>query len=144
MNSSLKAEIDRAFVGEKAVHTTRCFPVGLVCFQGQPHMDAPDDEDIVFQLDFTYSLGYQSPIRCINLTRLQRASVGSGKSTGGCGDNIIQSRSVRFHYRRRNLVMFRDRAMHTENHGLGFSGKPGSANRSFHAFDSNLGTIDDW
>jgi hypothetical protein len=107
-------------------------------------MDAADDEDIVLQFDLTHSLGYESLIRCIDLTRLQRASVGSGKSTGGRGDNIIQSRSVRFQYRRRNLVMFRDRAMHTENHGLGFSGKPGSANRSFDAFDSNLGTIDDW
>jgi hypothetical protein len=104
-------------------------------------MDAPDDEDIVFQLDFTYSLGHQSLIRCINLTRLQRASEGSGKSTRSGGDN--QSRSVRFEYRRRNLVMFRYRAVHTENHGRGFGRKPGSANRSPDAFDSNLGTIDD-
>jgi hypothetical protein len=106
-------------------------------------MDAPDDEDIVFQLDFTYSLGHQSLIRCINLTRLQRASEGSGKSTRSGGDNIVQSRSVRFEYRRRNLVMFRYRAVHTENHGRGFGRKPGSANRSPDAFDSNLGTIDD-
>jgi hypothetical protein len=107
-------------------------------------VDAANDEDIVLQFDFTHSLRYESLIRCIDLTRLQRASVGAGQSTGGRSDNIIQRCSVRLQYRRRNPVMFRHRAMHTENHGLGFSGEPGSANRPFDAFDSNPGTIDDW
>jgi len=96
LNSSFETEIDRAFAGEKAVHPARGSPVGLFGFQYQSHMDAADDEDIVLQFDLTHSLGYESLIRCIDLTRLQRASIGSGQSTGGGGDNIIQSRSVRF------------------------------------------------
>jgi len=106
-------------------------------------MNAANDEDIVLQFDFTHSFGYEPLIRCLDFTRLQRAPEGSSKSPGGRGYNIIQSGGVRLEDRGRNLVMLGHRAMHAENHGLGFGGEPGSANRSFDAFDSNFGTIDD-
>jgi hypothetical protein len=106
-------------------------------------MNAANDEDIVLQFDVTHSFGYEPLIGCIDFTRLQRAPEGSGKSTGGGGDNIIQSGGVRFQDLGRNLIMLGHRAMHAENDRLGFSGEPGSANRSFDAFDSNFGTIDD-
>jgi hypothetical protein len=106
-------------------------------------MDAPDDENAVVEFDFTHSLGYQTLIRCIDLTRLQRASIGSGKSTGCSGHNIVESRRMWLKNCRRDLIMFRYRSVHAENHRRCLGGEPGAPNRAFDTFDSNLGTIND-
>jgi hypothetical protein len=58
-------------------------------------MNPPDDEHIVFDFDLAQRLGYQTAARCIDLTRLQRASKGSGQSACSCRDNIIQRCRVR-------------------------------------------------
>jgi hypothetical protein len=90
--------------------------------QPQTHMNAPDDENIFFQLDFTHGFAHKSPRGRIDLTRLQRASKGSRKSTRSRGDNVIERRSTRFCYSRRNLIVLRDGAMDSENDRLRFSG----------------------
>ena len=58
-------------------------------------MNAPDDQYVVFKFDLTLRFGDKTTRRCIDLTRLQRASKGSSKSAGDCGDNVIQRRRVR-------------------------------------------------
>lgn len=101
-------------------------------------MDAPDDENAVVEFDFTHSLGYQTLIRRIDLTRLQRASKGSCKSTGGRGDDIIEGGRMRLQDRRRDLIMLRDRSVDAEDHRQCFRGKPGSPNWPFDPLDSNF------
>jgi hypothetical protein len=65
------------------------------------------------------------------LTRLQRASEGSSQSTSRGGDNVIQGTGVRLQDGRRNLVMLRYGAMHSEYHGLLFGRKIGPAHGPF-------------
>jgi hypothetical protein len=138
MNSRPKTDIDGALAGKETVHPVGGFPVGFVGLQLQSHMDAPDDENAVLEFDFTHGLRYQPLIRCIDLTRLQRASVGSRKSTGSRGHHIIQGGRVRLQNRRRYFVMFRYRAMHAEDRRLCFRGKSRSTKRPFNTFDPNF------
>ena len=73
------------------------------------------------------------------MTRLQRASEGSRQSTRGGGDNVIQSSGVRLQERRRNLVMLRYGAMHSEYYGLLFGRKIRSAHGALHALNAHMG-----
>jgi hypothetical protein len=52
-------------------------------------VDAADDQDIVLQLNLADRLRHQSLIRGVYVTRLQRASKGSGQSTRSGGDNVV-------------------------------------------------------
>ena len=94
---------------------TACsFSVRRLGFQFQNDVDAADHKYIVFQLNFTDRFRHQPVIRCINLTRLQRASEGSGQSRRRRGDHVIQCRGVWLQDSRRNLVVLRHSAMHAE------------------------------
>jgi hypothetical protein len=53
-------------------------------------MNSADDEHALVYFDLADSFGNQLAIRCRNLTRLQRASKGSRKSTGGSRHYIVQ------------------------------------------------------
>lgn len=114
-----------------------------VGFQLERGVNAADDEDVILGFDFTDGLGNQARIRCINLTRLQRASEGAGESTGGSGDDVIEGGGVGIENLRRDLIVFGDRAMHAEQDGRGFGRQPGPAERAFEAFDFDLRAIDD-
>jgi hypothetical protein len=59
-------------------------------------MNAADHQNILVQFDFPDGLGFQPFLGSVDLTRLQRASEGSGQSTGGCGHYVVQRRGVRF------------------------------------------------
>jgi hypothetical protein len=106
-------------------------------------MNAPDDEHVVLEFDLAQRLGYQTVVRGIDLTRLQRASKGSGQSTRGRRHNIIQGCGVRLQNRLGNLIVFSDCAVDAEDHRQRFCGQIRLANRTLHPFDSDLGTIDD-
>ena len=106
--------IDRTLSAKKPwtrVAVPLCDSCGL---QFQDDVDAADHEHIVLQLNFADRFRHQSLIRSIYLTRLQRASEGSGQSTRRGSDNVIQGSGVRFQNRGRNLVVLRHRAMHSE------------------------------
>jgi hypothetical protein len=118
LNRGLQASINRAPVGEKAVDPDCRLALRFFGLEPEPHVNPLDDQDIIFEFDLAGRLRDQPRIRRIDLTRLQRASKGSGQSTGGGRDYIVQSRGVRFQDIRWNLVVFGDRAVNTEDHGL--------------------------
>ena len=90
--------------------------------QLQPDVNPPDDQHVILEFHFTRGFGNQPPPRGIDLTRLQRASKGSGQSTS-CGCNyVIQRSGMRLRNRWRNLVVLGDCAMHAEDDRLRLSG----------------------
>jgi hypothetical protein len=123
------------------VHAIGGFPVSLPGLKPQPHVNAADHEYIVFQFDLTYRFPYQASTRCIDLTRLQRASKGSRKSTCGGGDNVIKRRGAGFRDCGRNPVVLGDRAVDSENDRLRLGREIRFTHRPFHTLYSDLGTI---
>jgi len=59
------------------------FTIRLVSCQVVRYVDALDDKYVAFLFNFTGCLGPQFAVGCVNLTRFQRASKGSGQSPGG-------------------------------------------------------------
>jgi hypothetical protein len=110
-------------------------------FEPQPDVNSLNDQNIVLQLYFAHGLRDQALVRCTDLTRLQRAPKGSRKSTGGCGDNVVQGCGMRFQHVRWNFVMFRHRAMNSEDHWLLLGRQVCSADRAPHAFDAYMRSI---
>jgi len=75
------------------------------------------------------------------VTRLQRASEGSGQSTRRGGDNVIQGSGVRFQDRWRNLVVLRHGAMHSKYYRLLFGRKIRSTYRALHALNAYMRSV---
>ncbi len=98
------------------MYSIGCLSMLLICLKFQADVNALDDENIVLQFHFADGFRDQPLIRSVDLTRLQRASKGSRKSTGRGSDNIVQSRGVGFQHVRWNFVMLGHRAVNTENH----------------------------
>ena len=112
-------------------------------FQSHPHVNAPDHENVLVQLDLPHGLPDQASGGSVDVTRLQRASKGSRKSTRGGGNNVIKCRGARFRDCRRNMVMFGNRAMDSENDRLRLgAGRYALRTGPFHTLDSDHGTID--
>ena len=107
----------------------------------EDNMDAADDQYIILQFDFADCLRHQSFIRGVYVTRLQRASKGSGQSTRSCGDNVVQGRGMGLEDRWRNFVMLRHGPMHSEDYRLRFGREISPANGSLHAFNSHMGPV---
>ncbi len=110
--------------------------------QSETDVDPLDHEHVTLELDLALGLGDQTIDRRRHLTRFQRASEGSGQSTGGRGDDIVERGRVRLDLGA-DLVVSRDRAVDTENDGHALRREIGLAQRPFHALDPHLGTIDD-
>jgi hypothetical protein len=75
------------------------------------------------------------------LTRFQRASEGSSKSTRCGGDDVIQGSGVRLQNRRRHLVMFRYGAMHPEYYRPLFGRKIRPSDGALHALNAHIGPV---
>jgi hypothetical protein len=105
-------------------------------------MNPADHEHTVFFLDFTHSLGGQPVDGSGYLTRLQRAPKGAGESTGGCGDDVVESRGVGREGFRRHFVVLGDRAVHAEYHRRRLRGQVGAAHGALFALDAHFGAID--
>ena len=71
-------------------------------------VDALDDKDVAFFLDFSYSVGFEVAFACRYTARLKGAAERASHSTAGGGDDVIQSRSVRFGDVGADSVMLRD------------------------------------
>jgi hypothetical protein len=115
--------------------------MSLLGFESHPHVNASDHKDIVLQLNLTGGFADQAPTGCIDLTRLQRASKGSGESAGRSRDDVVECGCSWFRNGGRDLVMLRYGAMDAENNRLRFSRKIGLAHRPFHSLDSDFGTV---
>ena len=85
-------------------------------------MDSLDHQNAVFLLDFPGRVSNQLVYGCRNLTRLQRASKGSGQSTGGGRHDVIESGGVRRKSIRRDFVVLGDGAVNAENYRVGLGG----------------------
>ena len=134
--------VDRAALGVHSVHALRGRPVLFVRLQFQLYVDALDDEHAVLFFDFACGFSGQPVDGCGNLTRLQRASKGAGQSTGGRGDDVVESGGVGWGGFRRYFVVFGDGAVDSENHRLRFGRQVGAAQGAFFALDAHFRAID--
>ena len=76
------------------------------------------------------------------MTRLQRASEGSGESAGGGRDDVIESGGMRREGFRWHFVVLGDCAMDAKYHRLGLGGQVGAAHRASFTLDADFGAID--
>ena len=124
------------------MHSRRGLPLIFVGFESHSHVNASDHKDVILQLNLTDSFADQASTGRVDLTRLQRASKGSGQSTRGGGDNVIQGGGVRIEHVGRNLVMFRNRAVHSEDYGLLFGRQIRPADGTLDALDPHVRAVD--
>jgi hypothetical protein len=96
------------------------------------------DQDVVLQFHLAHGLRNQALVRCANLTRLQRASKGSRKSTGRCGDNVVQGCGMRFQQARWNFVLFSHGTVNSEDHWLRLGRQICSADWALHALNAYM------
>ena len=101
-------------------------------------MNAPDDQHFILYLHFARRIRRQLTARCIDLTRLQRASERPGESARRCRDNVVQRGRMGFEDIMRHLVVFRHRAMYSEENGVLLRGQPCAPKRSLNALDPHL------
>jgi hypothetical protein len=66
------------------------FPQAVRCPEGVSYMNAPDDQDLVFDNNITTNFGREIPPADRDLTRFQRAGKSADQSATGCGDDIIE------------------------------------------------------
>jgi len=76
-------------IGKDSVDPLGGFSMRFVRFKPQPDVNSLNDQYIVLQLYLAHGLRDQALVRRIDLTRFQRASKGSRKSTRRCGDNVV-------------------------------------------------------
>ncbi len=115
----------------------------MLCFrlQRQANVNPADDQHVVLKLHLTHGFRNQPPQRRIDLTRLQRASKGSGKSTSRRRDYVVQRAGMRLRHRRRNFIVFGNCAMHAEDDRLRLSGQIGFPNWSYDSFNANFRSV---
>jgi hypothetical protein len=88
-----------------AVRSFGRFSFFRIHFQMIGDMNAPDNQHIIFFLNFSPPLRIQIAVSGWDSTRLQRAAKGPGQSTGGSGNHIIQGGGMGFVNGRINLIM---------------------------------------
>ena len=71
------------------MHAGRGLPIHVRRFQSHQHMDTADHEHVLLEFDLAHSFADQASSRRANLTRLQRASKGSGESARRRGNNVV-------------------------------------------------------
>ena len=108
--------IDRAALVVNRVNALDGLAVRTGSGQVVDDVDALDDQDFLFELDFARDVGGQ--LVDSDLARCQRASEGSRQSTGGRCDNIVPSCGMGLQHVRWNSVMFRHRAVDTKDYGF--------------------------
>jgi hypothetical protein len=96
-------------------------------------VDAPDDQDLIFQLDLTPDVGGEALVARVDVARLQRTAEGAGQSAAGGRHDIVERRGMGLDDVRVDLVVGGHRAMHAERHGdplrrqVGLAQRPGLA-----------------
>jgi hypothetical protein len=128
-------------VGVETVHPLRGFPLPGIGLQPQLDVDPFDDQDLPFELDLSGRLANEEPFTGRNLTRLQRASEGSGQSTRCGRDHVVEGRGVLFILPRLRAVVSGDRPVCPEPDRMGLGWEPSPAHWTLHPLDADLGTI---
>ena len=82
------------------------------------HVDLLDHQDLVFEIDIAFTLCSQPALARVDPARFQRATQGSGESTGSCGHDVVEGRGVVGILARRGAVVLPDHAMRAERDGL--------------------------
>jgi hypothetical protein len=96
------------------MHTRSGLPLIFVGFESHPHVNVSDHKDAILQLNLTDSFADQAFTGRVDLTRLQRASKGSGKSACRGGDDVVECGCSWFRNVGRDLIMLRYGAMDTK------------------------------
>jgi hypothetical protein len=119
------------------------FELGRVHLEMIGDMDPADHQDLVFGLDFTDRFRGQIAFTSWDIARLQRASEGSGQSTGSGSNHVIQCRGMWRKLVEIVLVPFGDLGVSGEINGFLFHWKVGPTVWPFDAFDAHIRTVDD-
>ena len=82
------------------------------------HVDAPEHEHPVLELDLTDGLTGEPPVTGTDLARLQRAPEGADESAGRRRHDVVDGGGMRVRYVL-NAVVGRDGAVRAEHHRLG-------------------------
>ena len=96
------------------MHAFGGLPVLFARFQPQLDMDAPDYQNTIFFFDFADGLAHQPVYGSGDLTRLQRASKGSGESTRGRRHDVIESGRMSREGVRRHFIVLGDGPVDTK------------------------------
>ena len=100
------------------MHPLDCLPLIVRRFEPVAYVNAPDHEDLFFELDLARGLRSKLVVAGIDLARLQRASECARESAGGRSYDVIQGRGVRRISARRDLVVFGDLGMNAKDDRL--------------------------
>ena len=119
-------------------------PLGFRRLQPEPDVESANNQHLVLEFDFADRFRYQTLVRSVDLTRFQRASKGSRKSTGRGGDDVIESGRVRLDRSRRNFVVLRHRSVRSEDHRFALRGKIRAPDGTPDTFDAYFGPVDDF
>ena len=105
------------------------------------HPDPLQYQNPAIELDLAFRFGRETVRGRLNLARLQRATKGSGQSTGRGGDDVVERRRVLLF--RRPVVVGGDGPMNTETNGTLVGRHPGIAVWPFTLLDADSRSIDD-
>lgn len=141
VDGGLECLVDGAAIGEDPENAVDGCLVGRVCLEPQVDTNPLDDENTVFLLDVAFGGGEQPFAGCRNLTRLQRASKGSGESTRGGSDDVVEGGGVGREEIGGHFVVLGNRSMHSEEDGIGFGGEPCPAHGALYALDCDFAGV---
>ena len=80
---------DGAMISVEAVHAFGSFAAVGRELQMVAHVDATNDHDVIFFLDFARCFGHEPPFSGGYVARLQRATQGARQSTGCRSNDVI-------------------------------------------------------
>lgn len=138
VNGRLEGAIHGTAFGKKAVDAAGGFVVLGSGLKLEPDMDAANDQNAVLSLYFSDCICNQPALAGGNPARLQRAPEGSGESTRGGGDDVIERRGVRLETVLLELVMPGDLAVDAKQDRIALGREKGPAQRTSHALDTDL------
>ena len=102
-----------------------------------PHANSLDHQHPVLDEDVSFSLGGQLAVAGVDPARLQRATEGSGQSTGCCRDNVVKGRGVLRVLAAGGAIVLAYLVMRPEDHGLGLRRQMRLPDRSALSDDPN-------
>lgn len=111
----VKREVNGATLFVAIMHPLYRVPDQRGGLEAVDHVDATNHQDVLFFADFSGNLGGQSAVRCIYLTRFQRASEGPRQSASGRGHHVVEGGRMRFaDLLRLQPIVLGNRSMDTE------------------------------
>jgi hypothetical protein len=128
----------RTVIGVKSMHPLRSIAMLICELKVVGNENSLDDQDLVLCFDFACHFRIQVSFAGRNSARFQRAPEGSGQSTPGSRDNIIQCSRPGFGNFRGNLIMLGDLRMYSEGNGAFGCRQIGASVGAFYPFNANI------